>query len=161
MRIAQRIAIILLWLAAAMTAPTIAQAQTAEETVVFMLFGYEKENIDHPLAGKISIVRQTNCNYSIVIERLPQKLELTFDFSGLKEYQVRRGPNGLDPIIVGNNILSVKGEDGALRNSDTFSATMLPGVRPMEALKIAWPSADRLEKAVAYFRMTFCKGRAF
>jgi hypothetical protein len=52
--------------------PAVARAQTAEETVLFMMFGYEKGNAQHPFSGKLTIKQQSNCKYYVVLDISPK-----------------------------------------------------------------------------------------
>jgi hypothetical protein len=141
--------------------PAVARAQTAEETVLYMIFGYEKDNVKHPFRGNITIKQQSSCKYLIVLDGLASKakIEYSFDFSNLKQYaatQVDR--ERAVPFILGDNIVQVRVIDQTGKSEESRGNSFQEagaGIFPFPA------SAVRMEKAASYFRSNFCKGRAF
>jgi hypothetical protein len=82
--------------------PASVKAQTAEETVLFMLFGYEKDS--NPLGlVNVSAVKVTNCKYDVMMSYPEANIRMTFDFEKMKEYAVVRGAlqNTVRPVAYG------------------------------------------------------------
>jgi hypothetical protein len=138
-----------------------ANAQTAEESVLFMLFGYEKSNPKLLLDGHASLRRVSDCKYVLTLDFGDGPAEVEMDFSNLQQYVAARvgGPNMVRPSVLGIRLFHFKGVDKRTGAPVEGYANTLPEVGIHLAPFLA--SADRMEKAAAYFRTTFCKGRAF
>jgi hypothetical protein len=118
-----------------------ARAQSAEETVLFMLIGLEQS-----VSGKIPVIQRIdNCRYDMV---LPDRTKLEFNLSQMNLY--RAGFQDADRVRV---YISVRGQDLYRVKGETVSF--------WDFIVEQGGSIERLEKAAAYFKSTFCKGRAF
>jgi hypothetical protein len=135
-----------------------ARAQTAEETVLFMVLGYEKDSPTRPINLSISIQKTSNCKYFISTKFNGKTEELAFDFTSLKEYRIVPEDYGRRTrvIINGSDLFAVK---------ERNTVTGLVNERRENVFSTSWPSSvastERLQTAVTYFRANFCKGRAF
>ena len=79
---------------------TTAIAQTAEETVLFVVLGYEKDNQrvtqlfrDQGLA--VELLKLANCKYKLNLDAAKEnmKVEAIFDFTNLTQHKLIRQPN--------------------------------------------------------------------
>jgi hypothetical protein len=132
------------------------KAQSAEETVQFMLFGIE--NGRKPLGMDVNIVRVSDCQYTVGMSAQGQSFEWAFDFNNLSAYSVQRGPqNTVHPVLVGSKLIHFKGADAGKVQEGDFDTLDQAGLR----LGFFLASADRMETAARYFRDKYCKGRAF
>jgi hypothetical protein len=140
-----------------------AAAQTAEETVLFIAYGLEDgfkdkngsvlvrqtgkgtwQILEGPQKGVIQILRASSCRFSVVTPGAT----VQFDFDKVKEIDVR--PSRLGGIIVKMTgpQMRITTQDGQRISSD-------------EHVQLHDISLDRYNRALAYFRTNFCKGRAF
>jgi hypothetical protein len=165
----------MLILAALFCFPSIpASAQTAEETIIFMLYGYEKGDSGwYPFdVNTLEINRETECRYKIsfvdnVTTDEDIKQEMTVDFSGVSDATIKdvsqayKAPpfslpdKDLPAVYV--KFIGVRVHISTLdppklrKELDRKDAEFLTLRRPLR----------RVERAVEYFRSTYCKGRAF
>ena len=120
-------------------------AQTAEETVLFIWTG-----MDEKQAGR-TITKLSNCRYVITHKAENVETETTVDFSDVTVFRVT---DQVRPRVI------VQGIDLQARITD-------PKTRDTKEIKkkvhewATFAPAERMEKAIAYFRGSFCKGRAF
>lgn len=166
-----------------------AARQTAPETVVFLLYGlenggsvvgqrglFQKVSSDEWQIGtaKLRVEDLGGCKYRVSGDLVADAFvkALTFDFSHLSAYHI----TALGPVEVGDlraagleikgDVLRVQmgGQDLLL---ETRARPLSGGLE--EYPKDKWEglvvgvsaSADRLEKAMSYFRSTFCAGKPF
>lgn len=152
-----------------------AAAQTAEETVTFMLFGIDQELVSkHKWSFKIQdriiileVKRNTNCNYLLSIEGVDPKTgayrnDMEIDFSNLSTYDVRAPDHDL-ATQGARSLVLLWGRN--LYNERVFQAKtgrMIEERKSQENVAFfGHASPERHQRAFTYFQTTFCKGRAF
>jgi hypothetical protein len=138
-----------------------ASAQTAEETVMFLLNGTE----DGDTAGgakvrkvdkntwtfafengntvRARVVQVSPCRYEISSSAKSEE-NFVYDFSGLRDVEIQDIGPGLGVKFLGAT--RVNGSSTQPLDGQVF---------------LAYTQVERLKRAVSYFRSTFCKGRAF
>jgi hypothetical protein len=141
-----------------------ARAQTAEESVAYMMFDYQlggslrgdpvREEYDF---GHFHVIKKDNCRY-IVEAGKPDSwsFKVFVDFSNLAEYKVEVGPEKILYIIAsGRNLFTMLFHDKQSGRDEKREGDRWERGVAVHA------SVDRLKKAEAFFRSNFCKGRAF
>jgi hypothetical protein len=150
---------------------SVAECQTAEETVLFILYGYEKrqDNNRFPFNPKtLKISRIDDCNYKILMDRqdldIDTKQEEHVDFSGVSEIVVRDFSHlDLSKECRGRSAVGIKIVDlivhlRVLSPEEFRKETTQNGELTFVLCSV---SQNRVERAVTYFRSNYCRGRAF
>src|SRR4029077_3404700 len=141
-----------------------AAAQTAEETALFLTLGLEDglkdkdgktvvrqvnkntwEIVEGPEKGNFEVVQINPCKYRFV---LLEGAALEIDFNKVREFKVTGSQRDATLIQISGPEIMVSTKGGQTKSMDTFA-------QRVDA------SPDRYNKAIAYFRSSFCKGRAF
>ena len=146
--------------------PNVSTAQTADETILFLLFGYEKGIWAIPYADKLAVPdvqRVNDCKFSIsVIHKNRESEILTVDLSQVSEIIARDADvSALHDAFPGKPVTKVEivGIQTQLKirqtNGDTKESI------ENEWIRILLLPIERIQRASAYYRSTFCKGRAF
>jgi hypothetical protein len=143
-----------------------AAAQTAEETALFLTFGLEDGLKDKE--GK-TVIRQINKNTWTFADDRPEKglnievIQISsckyrfvsrdgiaeIDFNKVREFRVSASLHGGSFIqIIGPEVVAFTRTDGQVKSTDIYE-------------HVIESSPDRYNRAIAYLRSSFCKGRAF
>jgi hypothetical protein len=152
-----------------------AYSQTAEETVAFMMYGYDKPLRHGDKRFNLNVVKKDNCRYLVEAEFFDRVIKTLFDFSNLSEYEVKfisahtSPPNPADPVQGGPTFtpahlkITARGQ-----NLFTWVARLKRSGQEANGKGNEWQiiaetccSIERLKKAETFFRSNFCKGRAF
>ena len=144
-----------------------AAAQTAEESVLMMVFGLDQAAASrptNPFGKAIRLTRKTDCTYDATFPGDTPDVELTmsFDFAELQHYSAV--PHSRDarlsvPVIIGKDLISLQSLD---RKSGKVEEVGRADRLDQVLAERGYPEPkSRLEAAASYFRMNYCKGRAF